>query len=204
MNYTIAKSIADYLVGELSPYCLPDYCRIAGGLRREKADVHDIEIVAISKPGAPRPEFGQKRILGSHLEAGLFRLECEGRLGRREKDGPKYKKISINLDAFGVRTLDHFFLDLFIVRPESWGVQFTLRTGPAEFSHKCVTKRSLGGWLPDHMKVEDGLLWDTKLDAVLPTFAEFDFLKNIGLGEIDPRERADKVDTKLHGYLENL
>ena len=45
MNYSIALSIADYLVGELKEHCLPGYCRIAGGLRREKADVHDIEIV---------------------------------------------------------------------------------------------------------------------------------------------------------------
>jgi DNA polymerase/3'-5' exonuclease PolX len=194
MNYSIAKSIADYLVGELSPYCLPDYCRIAGGLRREKADVHDIEIVCISKPGAPRPEFGQKRILASHLEAGLYRLECEGRLGRREKDGPKYKKISITLEAFGVRTLDHFFLDLFIVRPETWGYQFTVRTGPAEFSHKLVTKQDLGGWLPGNVRVEDALLWDVQTDTVIPTPEEADFLRETGLPWIEPRDRQTYLE----------
>lgn len=194
MNYSIAKSIADYLVGELAEHCLPGYCQIAGGTRREKAEVHDLEIVCVPKPGAPRPVFGQKRIFTTHLDAALFRLECDGRLGLREKNGEKYKKIAINLDAFGVRTLDRFFLDLFIVRTETWGVQFTLRTGPEEFSKKCVTKRSQGGYLPDHMKVEDGLLWDTELNAALSTPAEFDFLKSIGIGWIEPRDRKRYVE----------
>ena len=198
MNYTLVKSIADYLVGELSEYCLPNYCQIAGGMRREKADVHDLEIVCIPKPGAPRPEFGQKRIFATHLDAGLFRLECDTKLSAtREKNGPKYKKIAINLDAFGIKTVDRFFLDLFIVRPETWGAQFTIRTGPAEFSHKCVTKKAAGGWLPNHMKVEDGLLWDTQLNSALPTFAEFDFLKNLGLGWIEPRDRQAYLERHL-------
>lgn len=154
-----------------------------------------LEIVCVPKPGAPRPEFGQKRIFTTHLDAALFRLECDGRLGLRPKDGPRQKQIAINLDAFGVRTLDRFFLDLFIVRPDSWGVQFTIRTGPAEFSHKCVTKRSLGGYLPDRMKVEDGLLWDMEPESrVIPTLQEIDFLEAIGLGWIEPRDRKRYVE----------
>lgn len=191
MNYSAAKSIADYLVGELKEHCLPGYCQVAGGIRREKADVHDIEIVCIPAPGAPRPEFGQKRIFGSFLDLALYRLECAGRLGRREKDGPKQKQIAINLDNFGVKTTDRFFLDLFIVKPETWGVQFVLRTGPAEFSKKCVTKRAWGGWLPDHLKVDGGgYLFDTGLNAALPVQGEMDFFKNLGMPYIEPRDRA--------------
>lgn len=202
MNYSIVKHIADYLIGELSEYCLPGYCQVAGGMRREKADVHDLEIVCIPMPGAPRPEFGQKRIFTSRLDQALYRLECAERLGRREKDGPKQKKIAINLDAFGIRTLDRFFLDLFIVRPETWGVQFAIRTGPADFSKKCVTARSWGGWLPDHMKVAEGLLWDTKTESIIPTPNEEAFFNAIGLGWIEPRDRADRIGVQLHGYVE--
>lgn len=194
MNYTLAKSIADYLAGELREHCLPGYCQIAGGLRREKADVHDIEIVCIPVPDMPRPEFGQKRIFASFLDLALYRLECAGRLGRREKDGPKYKKIAIDLDSFGIRTADRFFLDLFIVRPETWGIQFTLRTGPDVFSRKCVTPRKNKGFLPDNCEYIRG---ETRIEragetVLLPN--EEDFLDLLGLGWIEPRDRAAYVE----------
>lgn len=184
MNYSIAKQIAEYLVLNLQDDCL----RIepAGGLRRLKADVHDLELVCIPKPGVPRAEFGQKMLFGSYLDQTIYRLEC---LGTRAKDGPKYKKIAIRTDDFGVTTLNPFYLDLFIVRPETWGVQFAIRTGSAEFSKKLVTQRSWGGWLPDHMNVADGLLWSTKKKEVIPTPEEIDFFTAIGLDWIEPKER---------------
>lgn len=194
MNYTLAKYIAEYLVGELSEHCLPGYCQVAGGVRREKADVHDLEVICVSGPGAPRPEFGQKRIFASHLDAALFRLEYNERLGRREKDGEKYKKIVIPTENYGIVYASPFYLDLFIVRPETWGVQFVIRTGPAEFSKKCVTARSWGGWLPDFMKVEDGLLWDMRDKSTIPTPKEVDFFYAIGLPWIEPGERQHYLE----------
>jgi DNA polymerase/3'-5' exonuclease PolX len=190
MNYTLAKSIADYLLGELREHCLPGYCQVAGGLRREKADVHDIEIICIPAPGAPRPEFGQKRIFTSYLDLALYRLECAGRLGRREKDGPKQKQITINLDAFGIKTSGRFFLDLFIVRPETWGIQYTLRTGPDVFSRKCVTPRRSKGFLPDDCEYIRGETRIERQGEPVPLGSEQDFLNLLGLGWIEPRDRA--------------
>lgn len=184
MNYSIAKQIAEYLVLNLQDDCL----RIepAGGLRRKKADVHDLELVCIPKPGAPRPEFGQKLLFGSFLDQTLHRLEC---LGTRPKDGSKYKQITIRTESFGITMLEPFYLDLFIVRPETWGVQFAIRTGSADFSKKLVTHRSWGGWLPDHMKVDEGLLWDMRKREILPTLEEVDFFEAIGLGWVEPERR---------------
>lgn len=186
MNYLIAKHIADELVAGLAPAC--QRIEVAGSVRRAKPEVKDIELVCIPKPGAPRPEFGQKPI-ASWLEHGLLELEQGNYLGSRLKDGDKYKQIVINTKGLGFITPEMFKLDLFIVRPETWGVQFAIRTGPAEFSHKLVTKQEWGGWLPDQMKVEDGLLWDTKNRQVFPTPEEQDFFAAIGVEWLEPKAR---------------
>lgn len=186
MNYMIAKYIADELVAGLCEACLR--IEIAGSVRRAKPEVKDIEIICIPKPGAPRPEFGQKPI-SSWLEHGLHKLEQCDYIGSRLKDGDKYKQIVINSKTLGFITTELFKLDLFIVRPETWGVQFAIRTGPADFSHKLVTKQEWGGWLPDHMKVEDGLLWDTQTRQVIPTPEEQDLFAEIGLEWLEPNLR---------------
>jgi DNA polymerase/3'-5' exonuclease PolX len=199
MNYTYAKQIGEYLCKELEEVCLPGYCQIAGSVRREKADCGDLELVVIPIPGAPRPEFGQKRPFTSHLERVLAGLEWSKRLGMRIKDGPKYKQIVIPTENYGIKTLNGFYLDLFIVRPETWGVLFTLRTGCAEFSMKCVTPRNYGGYLPNDCKVEDGRVWRyAQGDFCAPgakgfalnTPEECDFLELLRLGWVEPRERT--------------
>lgn len=186
MNYLIAKHFADELIVGLAPSCLR--IEVAGSVRRKKPEVKDIELVCIPRPGAPRPEFGQKPFL-SHLEHALHEMEQAEMLGSRIKDGQKYKQIVINTKGLGFITTELFKLDLFIVRPETWGVQFAIRTGPAEFSHRLVTKQEWGGLLPDHMKVEDGLLWDTETRQVIPTLEEQDFFAAIGLEWFEPTER---------------
>ncbi len=192
MNYSLVKQICEYLVLNLSESC--QRIEPAGSFRRKKADCGDLELVCIPKPGAPRPDFGQKRIFTSYLDLALFHLECGERLGRRIKDGEKYKQIIIRTESFGLVHLTEFKLDLFIVRPETWGVQFAIRTGPAEFSHRFVTRKNQGGLLPNHLKVEDGLLWDTQTGSAFSTPTEFDFFKHIGLPWIEPEDRQSYLE----------
>jgi DNA polymerase/3'-5' exonuclease PolX len=187
MNWTLVKYIVEYLTVNLRSSCIR--LEPAGSFRRQQAACGDLELVAIPLPGAPRPEFGAKRIFTNRLDLALYQLECLEILGSRLKDGPKYKQIVIRSENIGIRTTELFKLDLFIVRPETWGVQFAIRTGPADFSHKFVTKHSEGGWLPDHLRVEDGLLWNTKTNTVIPTADERDFFDAIRLGWIEPENR---------------
>ena len=188
MNHSLVKHLVENLVVDLSETCLR--IEAAGSFRRRKADCGDLELVCIPKPGIPRPEFGQKRVFTSQLDLALYRLECEERLGRRIKDGEKYKQIAITTETFGIQTVEVFKLDLFIVRPETWGAQFAIRTGPADFSHKFVTKHSQGGWLPDYLLVEDGLLKVRATGEIIPTPEEADFFEAIGMPWIDPWERV--------------
>jgi len=187
MNYSEAKIIAGYIIANLSDSCL----RIeeAGSLRRKKAVLeHDIEIVCIPKPGAPRPEFGQKVVFTSWLDLSLSKME-DTRLLRKTRGAEKYRKYEVNLAKFGITALNPFYLDLFIVKPETWGVQFTLRTGPHEFSHRCVTSKKFGGLLPDDMKVEGGRVWNVEHNVLLETPEEIDFLNVLELGWIEPKDR---------------
>lgn len=56
MKHAYALYVAKWLVGEMSGAC--ERIEIAGGLRRGKADVHDMEIIAIPKTTAATDLFG--------------------------------------------------------------------------------------------------------------------------------------------------
>ena len=189
MYYEDAKHIADGLVELLAPSCAR--IEIAGGVRRKKESPHDIEIVCIPSPGNPRPEFGDKRTYRTYLDKALVFLEDDRVLPLKVKGGDKYKQYHINTDRFGVKLFIPFALDLFIVRPETWGVLFTIRTGPHTFSRQIVTPKSLGGLLPDGYKVKDGRVWhaDDPLDTPIDLPEEQDFFDFLGIPWIAPEKR---------------
>lgn len=138
---------------------------VAGSIRRRKPEVGDIEICCIPNP-----------------DTVFFPL-----LGKVIKDGPRFKQYELEE---GIK------LDLFIVLPPAeWGVLYTIRTGPPEFSRKIVTQRNKGGLLPNFMAVKDGALWRgggkgyTIGDQKIPTPEETDFFQAIGLDWIKPEKR---------------
>jgi len=181
MNLAEARSFAHEIVDVLGPAC--ERLAIAGSIRRQKPDnIKDIEIVAISKP--MRSVFGAKPQAGE-LQALVDQLRADGQImartdGRgRTAWGQKYRRA-----LWGPRAIP---LDLFIVTRETWGAQLTLRTGDADFSHKLVTPRSLGGVMPDALRLHEGLLW--RSGQVVPAPDEPDFFRALGLVWIDPPQR---------------
>ncbi|RJP53605.1 MAG: hypothetical protein C4583_04265 [Anaerolineaceae bacterium] len=208
MKHADALKIAEELVECLRPVCTR--IEIAGSIRRGKADVKDIEIVAIpdlTPVPRPRAEFGKPipKMFKTKLDAILEELFQENKL-QREKDGEKYKKLIIDPQEFGVdgepwggsTTLIHpVKVDLFLVTPPAeWGVQMVIRTGPAEFSHWCVTRVRNGGAMKNTHRVQDGAVWlgdreeknpDPSTKLSMPE--EIDFLNFLGLGWIEPGER---------------
>jgi DNA polymerase/3'-5' exonuclease PolX len=83
-------------------------------------------------------------------------------------------------------------LDLFIVLPPAqWGVLFAIRTGPADFSHWIVTKRSAGGRLPSNCRVRDGQVFRNGLPLPMPE--EADFLRLLELEGLAPAEREARI-----------
>jgi DNA polymerase/3'-5' exonuclease PolX len=178
MKLEQAEQIAKRWVEWLSPYC--ERVEIAGGVRRRKPEPHDLEIVAIPKTAEERDMFGYVIADQNQLEAfidGCIYMD----LCNAVKHGPKYKQLAL---PEGIN------LDLFIVRRETWAVQFTIRTGPADFSHWIVTPRKYGGALPSNCKVKHGQVW--RYEKALDFAEEVDFLNFLGLGWIEPPERKPK------------
>jgi len=159
MQHKDALFVAEWLVDELRTGC--ERIEIGGSIRRGKADVKDIEIVAAPILKAPRPEFG-KPIDLTPLDRILRQLvETDGML-KAVKGGEKFKQFEIaRLEEFGIaEPLNPFCLDLFLCTPPSqWGVEFVIRTGPGDFSQWMVTQKSKGGALPDGFFVRHNVVW---------------------------------------------
>jgi DNA polymerase/3'-5' exonuclease PolX len=173
-TYAKAKQVADELLAKLAPAC--ERIEIAGGVRREKPECHDIELVAIPKTEPIYDIFGevagQNNLLNERVEELHLVLD---------KNGDRYKKIIYT---------DELNCDLFIVRePAQFGVIMVIRTGSAEFSHRIVTARKYGGRMPSDCYCKDGAVHD-KSGRIIPMPEEIDFLNFLGLGWIEPDERT--------------
>lgn len=174
--YAGALAIAEDLVARLAPQC--ERIQIAGSLRRKLATVGDVELVAIPQTVQDRDLFdqpiGAPRCL---LDDALAELDA-GWLIKWRKNGPAFKQ-------FEYRGMS---IDLFLVQPATWGIQYLIRTGGEEFSHWMVTAQSAKGALPFGYQVRDGRLWH--LGQLVDTPEETDVFAAIGLPYIPPEQRS--------------
>lgn len=137
MNYANAKKLADRIVELLEPHC--DRIDIAGSIRRQKAEVKDIEVVCL-----PKTEFVQTDLLGG------------GKIIRTPKFAETInifssKFIKGQLDGrmmqIELKGISPIMLDLFMPLPEDYYRQFAIRTGSAEYSEKVIaTAWCKKGW----------------------------------------------------------
>ena len=166
-----ARQIAESVIVRLEPYC--ERIEIAGSIRRQKPEVGDIEIVAI-----PKPTFDLFGTPG--MEPHQLDIVTWEDFGNMVKGGHKYKQIELRE---GVN------LDLFIVTPPAqWGIQFLIRTGSADFSHRFVTHKGQGGLLPGYLRVQDGAIWSN--NHIIPTPEEIDVFNLAGVEYISPEKRT--------------
>ncbi len=183
MKHDNAQLVAERLIGWLDPVC--ERIEVAGSVRRGKAEVKDIEILAIPKPEMPKVSFGQTKVFPRLLEQALYTMETLRGLIEPIKGGMKYKQFWL-LESH-TRLI---MVDLFLVTPPSvWGVQMVIRTGPMEFSQWMVTPKSKGGALPDGHHVEQGAVWRDIDDLRIETQEEKDFFHLCGLEYIEPCNR---------------
>lgn len=178
-----AQALAQDVVKLLAPYC--ETIDVAGSIRRERADIGDLEMVCV-----PRMlEQVQEDLFGAAVAVTVVnRLDAFCQLlvddgifhHRRDKNGrpafgSKYKRLLF--DGFG--------LDLFsVLPPAQFGVVYMIRTGSAEFSHRFVTAQALGGWMPFAYFVRDGALW--RGGEMLETPDERSLFDAVGQPYLDP------------------
>ena len=188
MKYADALELTGELVEWFRDCCL----RIepVGSVKRgDKEDVHDIEILLIADPVAPKLEFGQKIIYKTRLDKRLAQLVNEGILceARKNANGDKFKRFAI----VEFSDAEDFCIELFIVRPETWGIQNVIRTGPLEFSKRFVTNKAHRGLLPDNLEYIKGetMIIDKATNEALSLPEEADAIAVLGLGWIEPNQR---------------
>jgi DNA polymerase/3'-5' exonuclease PolX len=187
----LAAAIAEEARVGLAPACVR--LEIAGSIRRGRADVGDVELVAVPRLTAAQPDlFGQAAGATDELHALATALLAVGVLAHRlDKHGRP---------AFGEQLKRVVFrgqagelpLDLFAVTtPAQWGVIFTIRTGPGAFSTRLVTPRRYGGGMPEGYRVRAGALWDGA--RLVETPEEGDLFAALGLPWLPPEQRTDTV-----------
>ena len=151
---------------------------IAGSIRRGCNQVNDIEIVAAPIWAEITDLFGEQKWTESSVEALPNLLDIVG--GEKYiKKGDRYKQIILNCGEK---------LDLFIVYPPaSWGIIYTIRTGPREFSKKIVTQENYGGYLNNNCFVKNGQLIHN--GQVVEVLEEKDFFDYLTIDYLEPEER---------------
>lgn len=188
MKYLAARRIASNLIEEMKPFC--ERVEIAGSIRRRKAEVKDIEIVAI-------PKWNTEVDVGS-----LFAEPITINLLHQWANSSKIVWIKPGVSGIVPWTIkpegkywrgllpSEIKLDLFIAQPDNWGMIFLIRTGSAEFTTAVVThaKRI-------KMPCVDGYL--TRDGQRLATYEEADVFNFLGLQHIEPMDRISFDSLRL-------
>jgi DNA polymerase/3'-5' exonuclease PolX len=170
---------------------------IVGSLKRGEATVGDIELLMVLDPAPPRVQFGDKQIYKTKLEQRLMtdpNIPYKLQEAIHKANGPALKRFA--LSDFS-RPSEDFCIEFWIVKPETWGIQNVIRTGPKEFSKRYVTNKRFGGLLPNHLKYVTGTtrIMDENTLQLLDLPTEQAAIGILSRGWIAPDERWKLVDS---------
>ena len=177
MSLREALGLARILADDLRPHC--SRIEIAGSIRRGKAWVNDIEIVAIPKqvPVAAAEDLfgGEERSTGTERDPGFVAVvkRSAHTLVRGKPATGRYVQF---LARTGVK------VDLFMATPENWGYILAIRTGSAEFSKSLAWR-----WKKMGYEGQDGML--TRFGKPVPLKEERDLFNLIQLPWVQPQDR---------------
>ncbi len=164
MQLQEALAIATEIKDLLSPHCYR--CEIAGSILREKADVKDIEIVCIPKRYESKGMFAD----------GIASIVNEWKKVKGELEYGKCKYTQRILPQ-GIK------LDLFMCKPENWGIIYVIRTGPLEFNiGTLIPQLEKQGYIIDKGFVHYG-------ESIINTPEEEDVFKLMNVPYIKPQDR---------------
>lgn len=138
-----ANETAQALVALFGPVC--ERIEIVGSVRRKKPIVHDVELLL-----EPKTRTEVVDLFGTTETVSLF-----------EQLYAEVPQSGAIVPIMGGSRLKRFTFrdtqcELFVMfSPSQWGMGMVIRTGPSDFSHRLVTPKSQGGWLPDGCRVHD-------------------------------------------------
>ncbi len=178
-----AQLIAEALVEQLAPSCIPGGIAIAGSLRRKRPEVGDIEIVYIPRILTTKDLFGETEGSINCANAKIQQLEEGGVIDRRLDINGRQRygrQIKLMRDpASGIP------IDLFATTRDSWHNYLFCRTGPSRLN-VLVASRA----------IERGLKWQPyspgfiRQDGTLvPVTSEAQVLETVDLPPTPPEKR---------------
>lgn len=161
MIYSQALEIAQKVKAQLQPHC--DRIEIAGSIRRKRAQVKDIEIVAIPKPyDTGLFESGIATVI-NHWPAVKGTLPC------------KYTQRMLP---------EGIAVDIFFAEPDNWGYILAIRTGSADYSHMLATR-----WSKKDYHGRNGYLYKYNHRTPVLLREEQDVFDLVGLPYCSPEKR---------------
>jgi len=178
MRLERAREIAELAMQELAPWC--ERIEIAGSIRRRKAEVGDVELVCIPK---------QVRALD------LFEGSREERHPSFVKTVEEWRRVKgWPRGRYTQRMLpEGIALDLFMARPQNWGLIFAVRTGSAAFSHSVLAM----GWCRKGWESCEGMLWNQRSGGPataerrpIEVREEKELFELIGVDWVEPEKRG--------------
>lgn len=190
-----AHKIAVDMANFIQDLCLQ--LEIVGSLKRGEATVGDIEFLMVLDPKPPRAQFGDKKIYTTRLEQRLMtnpNMPYKLQEAIHKANGPALKRFAFTDYS---RPADDFCIEFWIVKPETWGIQNVIRTGPKEFSRRFVTNKRFGGLLPNHLKYITGTtrIMDENTQQLLYLPTEQAAIGILSRGWIPPDERWKLVNS---------
>lgn len=173
---------AEKLCAQLGPGC--HKIAVAGSIRRGVAKVKDIELVAIPRMGVDL--FGEPTGQDELIRC-LRKQVAAGELAWRQSDGCVGKEPTTIAGGkfYRLVTCDDMPVDLFVVRPPAqWGAIFAIRTGPADYARKLVTRAR-----EHRLQCRDGRLVSLADGSPRQTVTERAFVEACGFPYVSPRDR---------------
>lgn len=158
---------------------------VAGSIRRRRADIGDIELVAVPILEAQPSGFFESRVANklTDLVDWLVRSDVLAHHPTDPKRGERYSKLLDPVSGLQV--------DLFSATADSFGLIYLIRTGPADYSRGFVTDlRKRGLHVGAGQLHRGGLGCGTSPCEVIPTPEERDVYAAAGWPFIKPELRA--------------
>lgn len=170
VKYDQALNIAEEVGAKLFPYV--DKIRVAGSIRRKKAEPNDIELVCIPKTvKVDDGLFDKKSIRHPNFAAQV-------RLYEIVKGNPDTGKYVQCVHPTGIK------IDLFITNRNDWGRIFAIRTGSSEFSQYFAAR-----WVKWGYKGTSAGLMHVESSEIMNLPTEKAFFDLLGLPVVPPEKR---------------
>lgn len=191
-----AREIAEEVKAQIEDVC--ESVVVAGSIRREKAEVGDIELVCVPKFAEVKKQvdlFTEKMVKVNLLEKRIYEMFNAGAIvpGLKSNGTRKAWLGSSDSRYIAAEWCEKIGVDFFIQLPDRmdlYGWQLFLRTGPGDANQLMVTRRDQRGLKPNHIFIGEGRVVDLRDDTPIMLPDEETVFEVWGMEYVPPQGRC--------------